>query len=161
MFKRLLGKESIVQDSSIYSNQDYSDLILDSASIEHYIAKDTALEDFFRGYSFLLQQKKFQSAWFTNKEMSNSTDAFFSTLNDYQLNFEDTSLVRPHLISLWNQAKADSSFFAKNPAERLKFELGLTSTFFNMHRRLIMAPIKIQKTSNGLSQERKKIISIS
>jgi hypothetical protein len=46
MFKRLLGKESIVQDSSIYSNQDYSDLILDSASIEHYIAKDTALEVF-------------------------------------------------------------------------------------------------------------------
>jgi hypothetical protein len=52
--------------------------------------------------------------------MSNSTDAFFSTLNDYQLNFEDASLVRPHLISLWNQAKADSSFFAKNPAERLR-----------------------------------------
>ena len=82
MFKRLLGKESIVQDSSIYSNQDYSDLILDSASIEHYIAKDTALEVFSEDILSFYSRRNFQSAWFTNDEMSNSTDAFFSTLNE-------------------------------------------------------------------------------
>jgi hypothetical protein len=92
--------------------------------------------------------------------MSNSTDAFFSTLNDYQLNFEDTSLVRPHLISLWNQAKADSSFFAKNPAERLKFELGLTSTFFQYAQKAYYGTDKNPKDLEWFIPERKKIISI-
>ena len=156
MFKRLLGKESIVQDSSIYSNLDYSDLILDSVSIEHYIAMDTALEVFSEDILSFYSRRNFQSAWFTNDEMSNSTDAFFSTLNDYQLNFEDSSLVRPRLISLWNQAKADSSFFAKNPAERLKFELGLTSTFFQYAQKAYYGTDKNPKDLEWFIPRKKK-----
>jgi murein L,D-transpeptidase YcbB/YkuD len=156
MFKRLLGRESIVQDSSIYSNQDYSDLILDSTSIEHYIAKDTALEVFAEDILSFYSRRHFQSAWFTNNEMSNSADAFFSTLNDYQINFEDSSLVRPQLINLWNQAKTDSVFFAKHPAERLKFEIGLTSTFFQYAQKAYYGTDKNPKDLEWFIPRKKK-----
>ncbi len=156
MYKRFFGRESIVQDSSIYSNLDYSDLILDSASIVHYIAKDTALEVFSEDILAFYSRRNFQSAWFTNNSMSNSTDAFFSTLNDYQINFEDASLARPALISLWNQAKADSNFFAKNSEERLRFELGLTSTFFQYAQKAYFGTDKNPKDLEWFIPRKKK-----
>ncbi len=156
IYKRFLGRESIVQDSSIYTNLDYSDLILDSTSIVNYIAKDTALDVFSDDILAFYNRRNFQSAWVTNNSMSNSTDAFFSTLNDYQINFEDASLVRPQLISLWNQAKADSNFFAKNSKERLEFELGLTSTFFQYAQKAYSGTDKNPKDLEWFIPRKKK-----
>lgn len=124
-------RRSLLPDSSIYSSQDFADILLDSNVVNNFFstvsAEDTVREEVKEFYA----RRSYQSAWFNKDGISNAAQNFHSQLKNYTYDFADSSFQNVELDNLIASAESDEKDFLKRKAEVQRLELLLTTTFFN------------------------------
>ncbi|RFS14973.1 murein L,D-transpeptidase [Emticicia sp. C21] len=124
-------RRSLLPDSSIYSSQNFADILLDSNVVNKFFTtvstEDTIREEVKEFYS----RRYYQSAWFNKDGISNAAQNFHSQLKNYTYDFADSSFQNVELDNLIASAESDEKDFLKRKAEVQRLELLLTTTFFN------------------------------
>lgn len=59
-------KKGITQDSSLYSNENYTPLFLDKSLVENYLQADTSLKTIADEVLAFYHRRDYQFAWFQN-----------------------------------------------------------------------------------------------
>ncbi|MBA4853854.1 murein L,D-transpeptidase [Emticicia sp. BO119] len=124
-------RRSILPDSSIYSSQNFTDILLDSVVVNNFFksfaAEDTVREEVKEFYA----RRSYQSAWFSKNGLNNAAQNFHSQLKSYTYDFADSSFQNVELDNLITRAESDEKKFLGNKVEVQRLDLLLTTTFFN------------------------------
>jgi len=124
-------RRSLLPDSSIYSTQNFADILLDSNVVNNFFktvsAEDTVREEVKEFYA----RRSYQSAWFNKDGISNAAQNFHSQLKNYTYDFADSSFQNVELDNLIASAESDEKDFLKRKVEVQRLELLMTTTFFN------------------------------
>ena len=150
------AKAPVIQDSSIYTKQNYSELILDSCYVNEYLKKDKSAKEFAPDIFSFYGRRGYQSAWFVNGRLINSASNFMSMLRDYQENFEDSSLRLNEIQSLIAFQDMDSNYFERNHEAKLLLEMKLTTTFFKYAKKAYSGTDKNPKDLEWFIPRKKK-----
>ena len=127
---KMKAKSRITQNSCIYGNQNYSELVLDSCLVRRYISERAFLSEFEESILAFYERRNFQAAWFVDNRLSNSALSFRNILSEYSQSFNDTTLPLQKINEMIGFSETKSSFFKSHIKEKNWLELLLTSTFF-------------------------------
>lgn len=120
----------VLPDSSIYSAQNFTDFLLDSANITNYF-KNTVVSDTVKNeVNQFYARRNYQFAWFNKNGITHAVSNFHSQLQGYSRDFSDNSLNSNELDTLISEIETDEKSFLSNKNRVLKLELLLTTTFF-------------------------------
>lgn len=123
-------RRGALQDSTIYSSRNFTDILLDSTIVNNFFngfsVKDTIREEVNEFYA----RRNYQSAWFSKKGMNNAALNFHNQLKNYAYDFADTSFQNQELDSLIEEADNDDKGFLKRTKDVQRLELLMTTTFF-------------------------------
>ncbi len=120
--------KSNLPDSTLYTQQDFTKLTLDSVKLAKFINEfisDDSLKNNVREFYF---RRSMQYAWFNEKGLTTSANLFWDQLQNFKLDFDNASLENKTLDSLFVLAQIDAKKPNSDANEML--ELMLTSTFF-------------------------------
>jgi len=133
----ILGcKDKESSKTSIYKEQNYTDLVLDETAVNDYFntfpESDTIKNEVIRFY----ERREYQFAWFNKKGMTASVPIFYNQVQNYGADFNDKSFKNIPLDSLINLISSDekSSLVKENRVKEL--ELLLTTTFFKYSKKV-------------------------
>ncbi len=133
----ILGcKDKGSSKTSIYKDQNYTDLVLDETSVNDYFdafpESDTIKNEVIRFY----ENREYQFAWFNKKGMTASVPIFYNQIQNYSADFNDKSFKNIPLDSLITLIETDekSSLVKENRVKEL--ELLLTTTFFKYSKKV-------------------------
>jgi murein L,D-transpeptidase YcbB/YkuD len=123
-------KSKELPKSSIYTAQNYSDLVLDEASINSYFDTFPESKTITEEVNQFYKRREYQFAWFNKKGMTVAVPIFYNQIQNYSADFNDTSFKNIPLDSLIALTTSDKkpSFTRENRKKEL--ELLLTTTFF-------------------------------
>lgn len=123
-------KKSKAIDESIYSKQDFTDLIIDSTAVTNFLSIASETDSTKNQVRDFYTRRNFQFAWVNSKGLTLSASNFYSQLQSYSIDFEDNSLKNEQLNTLYNAAQSNKKQFFKQKADMQQFDLLLTTTFF-------------------------------
>ncbi|WP_337044976.1 L,D-transpeptidase family protein [Emticicia sp. 17c] len=123
-------QRSVLPDSSIYSTQNFTDIMLDSTAVNAFFSNYQVLDTVQNEVSEFYMRRGYQSAWFTKQGMSHAAQNFYNQLQSYAYDFADTTFKNPELDKLIQEAEADEKGFLKETRQVQRLELLLTTTFF-------------------------------
>jgi len=129
-------KDKESSKSSIYKDQNYTDLVLDETSVNDYFdafpESDAIKNEVIRFY----ERREYQFAWFNKKGMTASVPIFHNQIQNYSADFNDKSFKNIPLDSLITLISSDekSSLIKENRVKEL--ELLLTTTFFKYSKKV-------------------------
>lgn len=125
-----IKKRFIRQDESVYSQTDYNTHRFDSLLLYQFLdnlcTEDSYCQEIFSFY----RRRNFQYAWINNNSLSSGALTFINRIQDYRLNFRDTSLIDDQLIQILDTINKDSCFLDFQSVTRRKVEFQLTAIFF-------------------------------
>ncbi len=125
------SRRSVLPDSSIYSSQNFTDILLDSVLVNNFF-RSFAVEDTIRQeVKEFYARRSYQSAWFNKKGMTTAAQNFYSQLKNYAYDFADSSFQNVELDNLIAIAESDGKDFMDRKVEVQRLDLLLTTTFFN------------------------------
>jgi len=150
------AKAVILQDSTIYSKQNYSDLILDSCFINEQLENDKSTKAFIPDILAFYQRRNYQAAWFMNGVLTNSASNFLSMAKDYEEGFQDSSLHISSIQAIIEQQGIDAHFLESNQREKMLLEIKLTSTFFRYAKKAYLGTDKNPKDLEWYIPRKKK-----
>jgi murein L,D-transpeptidase YcbB/YkuD len=142
--------------SSIYKDQNYTDLVLDESSVEDYFnafpESDTIKNEVLRFY----ERREYQFAWFNKRGMTASVPIFYNQIQNYSSDFNDKSFKNISLDSLITLIVSDekSSIVKENRVKEL--ELLLTTTFFKYSKKVYGGISKNPKELDWFIPRKKK-----
>jgi hypothetical protein len=94
-------------ESSIYTAQNYSDLVLDEAAVDAYFKafpeSDTVQKEVYKFY----KNREYQFAWFNKKGMTVAVPIFYNQIQNYSADFNNKSIIDSELDSLIDLTNAD------------------------------------------------------
>lgn len=129
-------KQEILNDSTIYSSQNFSDLMLDSTVITTFFktfpVSDTIKNEVNKFYA----KRNYQFAWFNKSGITYAVPNFYNQLQNYSLDFADSSLNNTSLDSLITAVHADEKQFQLQANQVQKLELLLTIAFFKYAKKV-------------------------
>lgn len=131
-----LGCNKKKSDESMYTTQNYSDLVLDETSIKDYFKafpeKDTIKNEVIRFY----EKREYQFAWFNKKGMTAAVPIFYNQIQNYSADFNDKSFKNIPLDSLINLISGDEKSSLIKESRVKELELLLTTTFFKYSKKV-------------------------
>ncbi|SOE23853.1 Murein L,D-transpeptidase YcbB/YkuD [Spirosomataceae bacterium TFI 002] len=133
----------ILPDSTVYSDENFTDKFLDSASVGDFLVANQIPDSASVQVSQFYERRNYQFAWLNSKELQSSVDIFLAQLNSYEYEFDDQSLHNTLLDSLLLAAQKSPKAFIKDKNSSEQLELLLTSTFF----------LYSQKAYGGIDQD--------
>ncbi len=117
-------------EATIYSNQNYSDLKLDSVNVvdflNTYAMTDTIQKQLAQFYTY----RNFEYAWLNKEGITQAAINFYDQLHADSQIFSDKSLINNKLDSLFIFANDNENKFLKQTKSVEQLELLLTATFF-------------------------------
>lgn len=123
-------KKVVGVDESIYSTQNFTDLVLDSTAVVNFLSKSLETDSIKNQVNEFYSRRSFQLAWLNSKGLTLAASNFHSQLQSYSNDFEDNSLKNKQLDSLISSAQSNEKQFLTNKTDLEKLDLLLTSTFF-------------------------------
>lgn len=152
----ILGCKDKKSSTSIYKDQNYTDLVLDETSVNDYFntfpESDTIKNEVIRFY----ERREYQFAWFNKKGMTASVPVFYNQIQNYSADFNDKSFKDISLDSLITLISNDekSSLVKENRVKEL--ELLLTTTFFKYSKKVYGGITKSPKELDWFIPRKKK-----
>ena len=113
-----------------YSNKNYTDLKLDSSTIETFLKSALITDSVRNEVKEFYSKRGYQFAWFNNDGMVDATTVFYNQLKNYTADFKDTTFNKIEIDSLLSLVQIDEKSFLSNIKIVNQLELLLTVTFF-------------------------------
>lgn len=66
----------LVQDTTVYTAENYSAVTLDSFFLQNFLAQDTTLQIFSKDISAFYTRRNYQAAWFAGDSLSGQAKVF-------------------------------------------------------------------------------------
>lgn len=129
-------KQAILPDSSIYSSQNFSDLVLDSAVVSSFLKTIPVSDSLKNEVNQFYIRRVYQFAWFNKGGITDAAFNFYSQLQSYSRDFADSSLHNPRLDTLITAVQTDEKQFLTQENRVQQLELLLTTTFFTYAHRV-------------------------
>lgn len=123
-------KRVILADESVYSSQNFTDLLIDSVAINSFFKTSAASDSIQNEVHQFYTRRNYQFAWLNKKGLTNAVPNFYSQLQNYRHDFADNSLTNKLLDSLIIAIQADENEFLAQKNRVQQLELLLTTTFF-------------------------------
>lgn len=122
--------EKILPDSTLYTEKNYTEYILDSNTLLRFLKNDTTLNPFSEDILDFYRRREFQYAWFTEGKISESAGSFRNQWHAFISDFNDSTIYNFALDTLIEEAFDKDSIEKVDAKEALQTELLLTTTFF-------------------------------
>jgi L,D-transpeptidase YcbB len=124
------SNKGILPDSTIYSQENYSPISLDSSILASFYTKHK-IEDSLKAHiTDFYTRRKYQYAWFDQNGITETCHIFYNQLQSYSSDFDDLS-VNPKLVdSLINFAHDENEKKVLSEIDRQNIELMLTTSYF-------------------------------
>lgn len=129
-------------DSSVYSQKNYTNFILDSTSLVSFYRTHLISDSTQKDISEFYRRRAYQYAWFSENSLSNAALSFNSQREAYMTDFADSSLYNADIDTLLAEAQNQPIQFLKNPLNAQKLELLLTSAFFSYTDKAFTGTVK-------------------
>jgi murein L,D-transpeptidase YcbB/YkuD len=129
-------------DSSVYSKQNYTNFILDSAALVAFYRTHLISDSTQKNITEFYQRRAYQYAWFSENSLTNAAINFNGQREAYINDFADSSLYNAEIDLLLSEAQNRPAEFLKNPLNAQKLELLLTAAFFNYTDKAFTGTIK-------------------
>ncbi|MBX3238808.1 MAG: L,D-transpeptidase family protein [Chitinophagaceae bacterium] len=118
------------RDTTITVENAYSELFLDSLSLEKFLAEHTVNETSANQYRSFYNARNYQYAWFVADGITEQTHSFLNRQGDYISYSKDSSLQNAALQQLFDTVENGSTKIKIPDNLRLEAELMLTGQFF-------------------------------
>lgn len=135
-------KSVFAPDSSIYSKQDYTNLILDSTSLVSFYRSNLVSDSTQKEVSAFYQRRGYQYAWFSDNTLTNAALNFNQQRQAYISDFADSSLFNVQIDTLLMEAQIKGQKFLTNKKNVQALELLLTTTFFKYTEKVFTGTVK-------------------
>lgn len=135
-------KSVFAPDSSIYSKQDYTNLILDSTSLVSFYRSHLVSDSTQKEVSAFYQRRGYQYAWFSDNTLTNAALNFNQQRQAYISDFADSSLFNVQIDTLLMEAQIKGQKFLTNKKNVQALELLLTTTFFKYTEKVFTGTVK-------------------
>jgi L,D-transpeptidase YcbB len=122
--------KAVVSDSTIYSKQNFTDVVLTDAAITSFFNTVNTNDSIKNQVTQFYISRQYQFAWFNKDGINSGAAAFYSQLQNYSSDFADSSFENIRLDTLFAAAQTDEQQFLLNEKEKEQLELLLTATFF-------------------------------
>lgn len=119
---------SVIQDIEIYLPVKFTKENMDSTYIMAQIAADTAISAYSENILDFYRRRHYQYAWIVDKNLSESAYTFYTILNNYITEFNDSSVFDPALKTVFDSIATDSLYITH--IDLPKIEWLLTSSYF-------------------------------
>lgn len=129
-------------DSSVYSKQNYTNFILDSAALVSFYRTHLISDSTQKNITEFYKRRAYQYAWFSENSLTNAAVIFNGQREAYINDFADSSLYNAEIDLLFSEAQNRPAEFLKNPLNAQKLELLLTAAFFNYTDKAFTGTIK-------------------
>jgi murein L,D-transpeptidase YcbB/YkuD len=123
-------KKAVIGDVSIYSSQNFTDLVLDITVVVNFLYKSTETDSIKNQVGEFYARRNFQFAWFNSKGLTIAATNFYSQLETYKVDFEDSSLKNSQLDGLFNAAQSNEKRFLTQKTDLQNLDLLFTTMFF-------------------------------
>ena len=117
-------------DSTIYSNQNFTELTLDSQAVTVFIKNNSVSNNLSNEIVEFYTNRNNQLGWFNQNGMICAGPNFYNQLQNYTRDFADNSLNNVQLNNLMNEFEKDEKQFLSDLVKVQQLDLILTSTFF-------------------------------
>ncbi|WP_207493471.1 L,D-transpeptidase family protein [Aridibaculum aurantiacum] len=124
----------IKRDTSITEENAFSELDLDSAKLESYIAEHNVDEAAARQMRDFYNSRNYHFAWFTADGLSEQARGFWNLHNSYVQSTKDSASYDKELHEIMQQLINDAEAIQLSPAELTLTELHLTQHFFDFSK---------------------------
>ena len=122
--------------SSIYSKQNYSDLLLNQVAIDSFFVANPEPSSIKNEVTKFYKKRNYQYAWFNKKGMTQAVPNFYNQLQNYSSDFDDQSFHIVQLDTLITLIKTDNSKIKVDKNQNKSLELMLTTTFFKYSKKV-------------------------
>ncbi len=127
---RRSDKKKQAQDSSIYSQKNYSEFFIDSNYIDSILLNEKIAEEFKLGVKDFYRRRNYQTAWFSNQQLSENAVNFMYRIDEYKEAFKDSSIIRSQDHQLITEAILDSTFQFNKRQLIQRLDIKLTIAFY-------------------------------
>ena len=124
------------RDTTITIATAFSKLFLDSAQLEVFIKKESAIGNAAGNMRDFYRSRNYQFAWFTETGIAEHTRSFWNLHNNYISDFGDTALKYKHLHKEIGDFMHSDTAIAISPQLMLQKELQFTKHFFEYSKNL-------------------------
>jgi murein L,D-transpeptidase YcbB/YkuD len=135
-------RRAILADQSVYSNQNFTDLKIDSLEIDSFFKNFSTSDSIQTEVREFYKRRNYQLAWFNEKGITNAAPNFYSQLLSHTQEFEDKILLNNTLDSLVMFSQSDEKKFLSLEKNIYQLELMLTTTFFNYAQKTFSGRLK-------------------
>lgn len=123
-------EKASLADSTIYANQNFTELTLDSQAVTTFIKTNPMANHLSNEVVEFYDKRDRQLGWFNQNGMTCAAPNFYNQLKNYTLDFADNSLSNVQLDTLMKQFSADEKQFLSDSRKIQQLDLLLTTTFF-------------------------------
>ncbi len=117
-------------DSTIYSNQNFTELTLDSEAVTSFLKTNPISNSLSNEVVEFYTNRNSQLGWFNQSGMTCAAPNFYNQLQSYARDFADNSLNNAQLDTLMKQFEVDEKQFLNDTKKIEQLDLLLTTTFF-------------------------------
>jgi len=135
-------KSPFAPDSSIYSTQDYTNLVLDSTLLVSFYQTHLVSDSIQKDVSAFYQRRGYQYAWFSENKLTNAALNFNQQRESHISDFADSSLYNAQIDTLLLNAQVNTAKFLANKKNLQTLELLLTTTFFKYTDKAFTGAVK-------------------
>jgi L,D-transpeptidase YcbB len=123
-------------EESMYSTQNFSDLVLDSTLIATFYKTNDASDSIKAQVNQFYKRRDFQFAWFNKDGRTDAMTAFYNKFQNYSNDFADSSLYDGCLDTLLANIETDEEVFLSDARRVQALELSLTTAFFRYSQKV-------------------------
>jgi len=129
-------KSKELPKSSIYTNQNYTDLSLDESAINSYFKTFPEGDSIKNEVNKFYKRRDYQFAWFNKKGMTVAVSNFYNQVQNYSADFDNKNFINKRLDSLiyYIKAEKENSILKENREEEM--EILLTTIFFKYSKKV-------------------------
>ncbi|OYU93208.1 MAG: murein L,D-transpeptidase [Bacteroidetes bacterium B1(2017)] len=128
--KNKAANKGILPDTSIYSNQNFSEKILDSTILADFYLQYHTEDSLQTQITEFYKRRNYQYAWFDKNGITEACHIFYNQLQNFSSDFDDQSINTKLIDSLINIAHKEDKNTILPESETHKIEFLLTSNFF-------------------------------
>ena len=129
-------KEQPLFDESVYSDQNFSDLVIDSTFIDAFFKTNNISDSVQAQVNQFYQRRDYQFGWFNKAGTTDAVAIFYNKLQNYRSDFADNSLNDNHLDTLFASLETNEKVFLADAERVKKLELLLTTSFFKYSQKV-------------------------
>ncbi|MES2798022.1 MAG: L,D-transpeptidase family protein [Bacteroidota bacterium] len=136
------GRNKVIADESVYSTQNFNDLLIDSTIVTTFFKSNPASDSLIDQVNQFYIRRNYQLAWLNKSGFTLAASNFHNQLQSYSLDFDDNSLKNSRLDALVSEAESADEKFLLEKNQVNELELLLTTTFFKYAEKAYGGTIK-------------------